>query len=120
MKQKEKRPSGKTRDTEIKKSGGRWYDRHAPLALLLEELKGRRKRQITGIMKKLKAMIEEEYPGMIDKHALDYPVTYKRRWYDSDPIWWLTINSLQHTDVAFILKTVIFLERELHGFQGAA
>jgi hypothetical protein len=97
------------------KRGHRWYDRYPPLATLLEQLKDLRRTDILRVIRGLRDIIVVESPGLIDQTVLDYPLATpeKRRWYDFDPLCWLTINAMQRCDETTIVKCVAYLREAL-------
>jgi hypothetical protein len=97
------------------KRGNRWYDRYPPLAHLLEQLKECDRVAGHKVIKGLRDIIATDAPGLIDRTALEYPLdaVERRRWYDSDPISWLTINALSQCDEDVIFKAVAYLRASL-------
>jgi hypothetical protein len=97
------------------KRGHRWYDQYPPLAALLEQLKDLPQAQVSTIVRGLRDVIVVESPGLIDRTVLDYPLdeTDRRRWYDFDPICWLTVNAMRHCDENAIVKCIAYLRDAL-------
>ena len=93
------------------KRGHRWYDEYPPLAALLEQLKALPQGEVSTIVRGLRDVIVVESPGLIDRTVLDYPLDTpdRRRWYDFDPICWLTINAMRHCDENAIVKCIAYL-----------
>jgi len=95
--------------------GHRWYDRYPPLATLLERLKALERPGIRRVIRGLRDVIVVESPGLIDQTVMDFPLATpeKRRWYDFDPLCWLTINAMQRCDEPTIVKCVAYLREAL-------
>jgi hypothetical protein len=97
------------------KRGNRWYDRYPPLAALLERLKDQRRPDIVRIIRGLRDVIIVESPGLIDRTVMDFPLDMpeKRRWYDFDPLCWLTINAMRYCDETTIVRCIAYLRDSL-------
>lgn len=95
------------------KTGGRWYDKYPPLGDQLDLLRDMNKPDRGKILRKLRDLIAEREPGLVDRTVLEYPMTYKRRWYDADPLTWLTINGLSYCKNDCISAAISFLKQEL-------
>jgi hypothetical protein len=96
-----------------KQKMGRWYDKHPQLARDLEKLKLLKRSTRISIARKLKKLVTTEAPGLIDKTVMNYPLTYKRRWYDADPLLWLTINGLSYCEEQLLHRAIERLRSEL-------
>lgn len=97
------------------KRGHRWYDQYPPLAALLDQLKELPHTEVARVLKGLRDVIVVESPGLIDRTVLEYPLdsTDRRRWYDFDPICWLTINAMRFCDEHEIVKCIAYLREAL-------
>jgi len=97
----------------MQQRNGRWYDRYPPLDTQFEALKEMSSSQRNKIMRELRKLITDDQPTLIDRTVMDYPLTYKRRWYDKDPLCWLTINALKHGGEPLINEAIAFLKDAL-------
>ncbi len=99
------------------KRGHRWYDQYPPLAGLLDQLKTLERDEIVRILKGVRDVIVVESPGLIDQTVLDYPLDSleRRRWYDFNPVCWLTINAMRYCDESTIVKCIASLRESLSG-----
>jgi hypothetical protein len=97
------------------KRGNRWYDQYPPLAALLDQLKERNRSEILRIVRGLRDVIIVESPGLIDRTVFDYPLERgaRRRWYDFDPVCWLTINAMRYCDEHTIVQCMAYLRESL-------
>ena len=64
----------------------RWYDNYPELSIYIEKLKNIDKKKRDIIFVNIKNLINSEYPDLIDKYVMDFPMGLKRRWYDKDPL----------------------------------
>ena len=97
-----------------KRSGGRWYDRYPPLNDYLERLRELPEKEFERIVKGLRDVVVEQAPGLIDDTAMDFPLdALRRRWYDKEPICWLTINSLRVAEREVVDKAIAYLGKQL-------
>ena len=92
------------------KKGNRWYDSYPPLRELLDTIKKLRKIEKKVILNGLKEIVTALEPGLIDKTVMEYPMTFKRRWYDSDPTAWLAINGLSCAQQSTVKKAISYLK----------
>ncbi len=95
--------------------GNRCYDQYPPLATLLDQLKECNRSEILRIVRGLRDVIIVESPGLIDRTVFTYPLDQpeRRRWYDFDPICWLTINALRFCDEHTIVRCMAYLRESL-------
>jgi len=91
----------------------RWYDKYPDLSRSLEELKGLKKQDRDKLIHGLKDIILDYDNELFDKHVLEFPMTYRRRWYDKDPFSWLVINALEYVDEDLITDIILYLEEKL-------
>ena len=91
----------------------RWYDRYPKLSRSLEGLKDLNKRDRDKLILELKDVILDYDNELFDKHVLEFPMTYRRRWYDKDPFSWLVINALEYADEDLITDIILYLEEKL-------
>ena len=91
----------------------RWYDNYPELSIYIEKLKNIDKKKRDIIFVNIKNLINSEYPDLIDKYVMDFPMGLKRRWYDKDPFSWLIINSLKYANKKFIIKVIDLIKNNL-------
>jgi hypothetical protein len=91
----------------------RWYDNYPPLSKQFELLRVMKQTERNRIMIALRDFINEHNPGLIDETVMDYELGIKRRWYDEDPLCWMTINALQRCDAAQIRDASRLLKQQL-------
>ncbi len=91
----------------------RWYDKYPDFSNNLEKLKDLTKEKRDFILSKIKDLINELKPDLIDKHVMEFPMDLKRRWYDEDPYSWLIINSLKYANKSFLKKATNILKKYL-------
>lgn len=97
-----------------KRSGGRWYDRYPPLNEYLERLRDLPEKKFKRIVGGLRDVVVEQAPGLIDQTAMDFPLNaLRRRWYDKEPICWLTVNALRVAEKDVIDKAIDYLGKQL-------
>ena len=91
----------------------RWYDAYPELAELLEALKLLGQAEINFLLRDVKKIILDYDHELIDKTVIKYPLGIDRRWYDKDPLCWMTINALKFATPE--LRTLIteFLAEEM-------
>ncbi len=98
---------------ETPKKGNRWYDKYEKLGRHIDAMKemdpGRRDTLIQGIM----TIMRRHCPDLLERFVLDFPLDISRkRWYDSDPYLWLTINGLQHAPSDILATVTLYLDEE--------
>jgi len=91
----------------------RWYDKYENLGEYIEGMKtmstSRRDQLIQGIMD----IIKKHHPTLLDQFVMDFPLDLSRkRWYDSDPYLWLTINGLQYATPDVLETVTLYMESE--------
>ena len=91
----------------------RWYDKYPDLRDCIEKLENLKKRKRDKIMLDMKDIIMDYDNKLIDRHVIEFPMTYKRRWYDKDPYSWLVINSLKYADEDLITNIITYLKKRL-------
>lgn len=91
----------------------RWYDKHPPLGGLLDKLKDKKTAQLNKIIRGLRDLIASGDPDLIDKTVMHYPLVNKRRWYDVDPMHWMTINALHFASDALVAEAIAYLKKNL-------
>jgi len=91
----------------------RWYDSYPKLMKLINKLKGSEKSKRETLILGMKEIIIEHDSELIDKHVQEFPMTYKRRWYDEDPDSWLVINSLKYADDDLLTDIILYLRERL-------
>ncbi len=90
------------------KNKNRWYDEIPELADFLEKIKEKDRTERDKVFVDIKNIIVGLDPELIDKHAMEFPLDLKRRWYDKDPISWMIINVLKYADEELIEKVIIY------------
>lgn len=88
----------------------RWYDAHPQLAKLLESIKRCDQFEKRVVLNGLHETVTTLEPGLIDRTVMDYPMTYKRRWYDRDPVAWMAINGLKYARASTVRKATTYLK----------
>ena len=96
-----------------KKRGGRWYDRYPKLADYLDKMQALTGSRRNTVIRGLRDLLVTRAPGLIDRTVTRYPLTYKRRWYDADPLCWLTINGISYAEPAVIVAATGYLKTAL-------
>jgi len=91
----------------------RWYDSYPKLMKLINKLKGSEKSKRETLILGMEDIIIEHDSELIDKHVQEFPMTYKRRWYDEDPDSWLVINSLKYADDDLLTDIILYLRERL-------
>lgn len=91
----------------------RWYDRYLDLGHHIERLKSLKKKERDKIILGMKDVIMDYDDELIDRHVIDFPLSFKRRWYDKDPFSWMVINALMYADKALLNKITDFLRSKL-------
>jgi hypothetical protein len=81
-----------------KKRKNRWYDAFPDLSDLLESLKELEKSELNALLRKIKKIILDYDHDLINRTVMSYPLGIDRRWYDKDPLCWMTINALKFAD----------------------
>ena len=84
----------------------RLYDKIPELSQLFNEIRESDRQKRNEILVEIKDIIIESDPELIDKHVMEYPLDFKRRWYDKDPFTWLIINGLKYADDELTEKLV--------------
>jgi hypothetical protein len=75
-----------------------WYDNYPVLEKAIDKLEDLNKQDRDEIIRGLKDIILKHDDELIDRHAVEFPMTCARSWYDKDPYAWLVINSLKYVD----------------------
>jgi hypothetical protein len=103
------------------KRGNRWYDQYPPLASLFDQLREQPRAEILRVVRGMRDIVVVESPGLIDSTVMDYPLDMpeKRRWYDFDPVCWLTINAMRYCDESVIVKCIAYLREVLSQYSVA-
>ncbi len=91
----------------------RWYDKYPDLSDRIEKLKELKKRERDLIILDIKDIIMDYDNELIDRHVLEFPMTYKRRWYDKDPYSWLIINALKYANKDLITDVILYFKRKI-------
>lgn len=91
----------------------RWYDHYPPLSKQFEALRVMKQAERNRIMVKLRDFINEQNPGLIDETVMGFELGIKRRWYDEDPLCWMTINALQRCEGGQIRQASRLLKQQL-------
>ncbi len=90
----------------------RWYDKTPELSGYIDYLRDVEPDRRDKIIGDLKGLISD---GLIDDNVLEFPLTTKRRWYDSDPYAWLVINALKYADDELINRVIGYFREEKSG-----
>ena len=90
----------------------RWYDKNPELSGYIDYLRDVEPDRRDKIIGDLKDLISD---GLIDDNVLEFPLTTKRRWYDSDPYAWLVINALKYADDELIDRVIGYFREEKSG-----
>jgi len=91
----------------------RWYDKYPKLIKFIDKLKSLKKSKRDTIILGMQDIIMEHDSELIDKHVLEFPMTYRRRWYDRDPDSWLVINALKYADDNLLTDIILYLGERL-------
>ena len=76
---------------------------------LIRQLGQIEKKERNKILIEIRDLINDHDPELIDRNVMDFPLSSKRRWYDKDPIAWMTINGLMFAENAIIEQAVSIL-----------
>ena len=87
-----------------RKHQGRKWNSYSPNAENSLEKKERNK-----ILIEIRDLLNDHDPELIDRNVMDFPLSSKRRWYDKDPIAWMTINGLMFAEDKILEKAVAIL-----------
>jgi hypothetical protein len=93
----------------------RWYDNIPELREHIEKLRDMDQEKRNSIFEGIKRLDRDFDTKLIDQHVMDFPMNYKRRWYDRDPYAWLIINALKYADRKLLQNVVDYLKGELPG-----
>jgi len=91
----------------------RWYDKYPILRKFIGRLKSLEKGERETIILDMQRMVLEYDNELIDRHVYEFPMTYRRRWYDNDPDSWLVINVLKFADENLITDIILYLKERL-------
>jgi hypothetical protein len=91
----------------------RWFDKYPNLRKSIDKLEDINKRDRDEIIRGLKDIILKYDDELIDRHAVKFPMTSARRWYDQDLYSWLIINSIQYVDEDLIIDIILYLNEKL-------
>lgn len=91
----------------------RWYDKYPKLRKFIDELKNLEKGERETIILDMQRMIIEYDNELIDRYVHEFPMTYRRRWYDNDPDSWLVVNALKFADENLITDIILYLKERL-------
>ena len=91
----------------------RIYDNIPELGELIEKVKHLSKSYKKEIFIELKKIIMDYDSELFDKHALDFPMGFKRRWYDNGPHSWLVINSFKYINEELSNIIIDYLKKKL-------
>jgi len=91
----------------------RWYDKYPELRKFIDDLKNMEKGERETIILDMQRMIMEYDNELIDRHVHEFPMTYRRRWYDKDPYSWLVINALEYVDDDLLTDIILYLKEIL-------
>ncbi len=94
------------------KEKNRWYDEIAEISDLFELIKGKDKKERDDLLINIKNIIMESDAELIDKHVMEFPLDFRRRWYDKDPFLWLIVNALKYADDELIGKVVEYYKEK--------
>ena len=86
---------------------------HLDLKKSIDKLKDLNKQDGEEIIHGMKNLILNYDDELMDKHAVEFPMTCRRRWYDKDPYSWLVINSLKYADKDLITDIILYLKEKL-------
>ena len=93
----------------------RWYDKNPELSGFFERLKDFDPARRESMIGDLKDLITSFDDGLIDDNVMEFPLTTKRRWYDSDPYAWLVINALKYADDELINRVIVYFKEKNSG-----
>jgi hypothetical protein len=91
----------------------RLYDKYLELREYIEKLKNVDKSERDAIVLEMKDMIMDYDDNLIAKNVLDYPLPFRRRWYDRDPFYWMVINALKYADDNLLTVILDYLKKHL-------
>jgi hypothetical protein len=90
-----------------------WYDNHPDLEKAIDKLEDLNRQDRDEIIRGLRDIILNHDDELFDRHAVEFPMTCARSWYDKDPYAWLVINSLKYVDEDLITDIFIYLKEKL-------
>ena len=93
----------------------RWYDHKSELNSLIQRIGRLEKKERNKILIEIRDLLNEHDPELIDRNVMDFPLTSRRRWYDKDPIAWMTINGLMFAEDELVSKAVALLASKVPG-----
>lgn len=99
----------------IKKN--RWYDQYPQLSEFIEGLRSKPKVRMNKLLRGMKKIITDYDPNLINKTVLNYPLGLERRWYDKDPLSWMTINALKFADETLRNNVIAYLKSDGSGMR---
>jgi len=91
----------------------RWYDSYPDLSELLEALKELDRGKMNIMLRNVKKIITDTDGDLINNTVMKYPLGIDRRWYDKDPLSWMTINALKFADDSLRKRVVAFIAGEM-------
>jgi hypothetical protein len=91
--------------------GKRWYDEYPKLAEVFTKMQGMEAAEREKILLDLRAIVDKHDPDFIDRNVLEFPMTFKRRWYDADPYAWLVVNCLQYADDRLMAAVMDYIHK---------
>ena len=91
----------------------RWYDKHTRLGPQIDRLKDINKLECDWLITGMTKIINSHSPTLLDDFVIEFPLEANRkRWYDTDPYLWLTINGLQYAPLDLQDAVAGYLEKE--------
>jgi hypothetical protein len=98
----------------------RWYDDKKRLAKLLEELRTVHPKYSYDIVSGVLAILRQTDPDILNRFEIPSDIErFNKRWYDEDPLYWLSLNSLKNADRAVLDKIEDFLESKFSSIRTA-
>jgi hypothetical protein len=91
----------------------RWYDNYPDLKVLLKKLKDLEKQKRDRLILNIKDIIIDHDEQLFDKYVFEFPMPWKRRWYDKSPFLYLVINALKYADEDLITDIILYLKEKL-------
>lgn len=89
----------------------RWYDKHTILSRAIDLMRDMDDEQRDHLMPGIMKIIRQRCPTLLDDFVDDFPMDiHRKRWYDQDPYFWLTINALQYAQDDLIRAVESYLE----------
>jgi hypothetical protein len=95
----------------------RWYDKDKELAKYLDNLVKIHPDNELKVINGLLEIIRQNNPDILNKFTIPHDIeNWHKRWYDNNPIFWLTINSLKYADEKLLKKISDYLEKEIAAY----